>query len=312
MSKELNPTPLAVSTSAPPVSVVPPATDSLQDDVGAAAHQVPGAQHPPLSQVPASDATNVIAAAPTPAQDLNSPEVPPVTNQIVTPPKECGFSVNFYKVEGMDWNMSEVYAYTTQPVLSSGSGNIEYKRMKLPLQNDEIHGRNLLNRVDVRTFLKDAGCAVLRPFDNMALPFAQNLIMAMPSGRITNVTEDPVWPVNPLPDSSLTLKEQVLKGPAAVTRIKPDVLRWRICYTRLGSSLTERLFHCFTSKYNIYLLPKKNSTDRTWARSIWECKYVALMHDWTQNGSEGIRDDELGYEHLPLLRPGLYGKDNKC
>jgi len=180
--------------------------------------------------------------------------------------------------------MSDVDSYATQPVLSSLSGKIEYRRINLPLLNNEILGRDLLNSSAVRTFLRDAGCAVLRPSGYMSLPFAQNLIMSMPSGRISNVREDDGWPGKPIPESSLTLKEQVLKGPAAVTRIKPDILRWRICYTRLGAALTSRLFHYFTAKYNIYLLPTNNSTDRTWARSIWECKYVSLMHDWTHRG----------------------------
>jgi len=229
-----------------------------------------------------------------------------------------------YHDDDIDWDMVDLENCTTL-VSSDSTGLIGYTKVNAPSLSDTAlldaramnSVREQLNVAQVQTFLREAGCALLQPFEIKTDAYLKNLIESLRSFRIThersqaqvvrkrlaNCLSRKKFPVNPIKGSSLSFKELVVKEPAPnVTEIKPDVLRWRMCYIRLGAYLTERLFHCFTSKYNIYLLPEKNSTDRTWARSILEVEYVAIMQDWTCNGTKDVDDADLGYEHLPLLK----------
>jgi len=270
-------------------------------------------------------AATIVPAVPAPAVPIN-PHVDPFEHEQ---------SLALFP-EGAAWDVHDVEPYTTRPVISPTPMLIEYMQVFLQDHAEEDKLMNLqipsitsmarlLRRDVVQTFLRDAGCVVLQPFEDKTALALRNirtsistreLINSLPSKRITQESEKVVlkrpelqpgffskkdWPVYPITGSELSLQKQVIDGPSSVIHIKPDVLRWRICHIRLGRELTERLFECFTSKYNIFLLPKKNSTDRTWARSEWECKYVAKMQIFTC-GIKSVRDDVLGYEHLPLLQ----------
>jgi len=218
-----------------------------------------------------------------------------------------------------EWDVKDMGSCTTQPVLSSIAGNIEYTRVNLPLprfktplprarQKKDAHDR--LNRRDVRTFMMEAGCAWLQPFeDKTDIEYEEisNIIDDLPAHywhceQLQDSLEKKVC-LNPSSlEPSPIFRRQIVGGPTSVIHIKPDVLRWRICFARLGAENAHILFNIFEAKYHIYLLPTNNSSDRTWARSIWECKYVSMMHDWTHSGTSGVDDADLGYKDLPLLQ----------
>jgi len=83
--------------------------------------------------------------------------------------------------------------------------------------------------------------------------------------------------------------------------LKPDVLRWRQLHAKIGEARTLKLWDRFRSKGALYKLPSSNTTDRTWARSIFESAYVPIMEDFLNVQRTG-RCIEFEISELPLLK----------
>jgi len=290
MSKQSNPSPLAVLRSDPPQ--VPASTPAPK--IAAAA---PGAAPAPItaSPPPASTASQTVGAdtpvaAPAPVADSPPPastsspaveaDTPVAASAPVaaSPPPADGASPNVAAVAPVaapaPVEASPPPADGASPEVPPAAGRFAYdwddldgdryttkpvvdsytgkiKYKKVMRHSDDRGTGDLLKRNDVNTFLRDAGCTVLHPFTHRR-------------------------------DRSTYRKT---------------------CYYHQ---------HLIDSLPSIRITKESQDVVLTWARSELECKYVAIMQNWADHGDLRNRNDDLGYKDLPLLKLNGFFTSETC